>query len=151
MRTSIFLATLTLTFVNVIFIASSRPQPTKQNQLLIKNLIFPEYHVHIINELRNDILNVHCKSENDDLGFHTLAKGEAFEFHFRVDFFGATKFWCTFNWGANHGGEYRVFWYGIGLSHKCNFSDCTWFARDDAIYLKNKETNEDEKYYPWQS
>ncbi|KDP35409.1 hypothetical protein JCGZ_10393 [Jatropha curcas] len=124
----------------------------KPAHILKRNLlVIPKYHVHIVNDLDNDILNVQCKSKDTNLGFHSLGKGEAFEFHFRVNFMGSTKFWCTFNWGPGHGGEYKVFWYGIGLAHKCIFSDCSWFARDDALYLKNKEANLDEKYYYWQS
>ncbi|KAI5386796.1 S-protein homolog 29 [Lathyrus oleraceus] len=65
----------------------------------------PKVHVYI----RNDIpphptplnLTVHCKSKDDDLGFHTLVYGEIYTFSFRPSLFpqfSATLFFCSFAW-----------------------------------------------------
>ncbi|KAJ9182190.1 hypothetical protein P3X46_006213 [Hevea brasiliensis] len=112
--------------------------------------IFPKYHVHIVNNLTNNILNLHCKSKDDDLGPHALPVNTEFHFSFRVNLFGTTLFWCNFNWGNGRGGGYKVFWYGKGLARKCNYKNCIWSARDDAIYLMNFFANKYEKYYDWQ-
>ncbi|KAJ9182191.1 hypothetical protein P3X46_006214 [Hevea brasiliensis] len=112
------------------------------------------YNVYIINDLNQDVLNVHCKSKDDDLGAHKLQVKEKFHFTFRVNLWGTTLFWCNFNWGnnINHGGGYRIFWYKDDLLRKCGYKEkeCTWSARNSGIYLKNVPENQFQIFYEWQ-
>ncbi|XP_050916728.1 S-protein homolog 2-like [Lathyrus oleraceus] len=59
--------------------------------------------------IRNDIaqhptpldLTLHCKSKNDDLGFHTLVFGETYSFRFRpslVPRIAEVLYFCSFSW-----------------------------------------------------
>lgn len=45
----------------------------------------------------NYLLGVHCKSKDDDLGFHILKKGELYGWKFRVNFMNSTLFSCGFS------------------------------------------------------
>ncbi|KAI4313537.1 hypothetical protein L6164_026510 [Bauhinia variegata] len=55
--------------------------------------------VEIINSLEGAIdLTVHCKSKDDDLGFHTLQPGQSYQFHFRPELFATTLYFCSFAW-----------------------------------------------------
>lgn len=111
------------------------------------------YHVYIVNDLNQDVLYVHCKSKDDDLGSHGLQVKDKFHFTFRVNVWGTTLFWCNFNWGnINHGGGYHIFWYKDELVYKCGYKekDCIWSARNDGIYLKNIPENQFQIFYEWQ-
>jgi hypothetical protein len=64
-------------------------------------------------------ITFHCKSKDDDLGFHTLNFGGRYLFTFRPQVFGATLFFCSFTW---QGGSYP------------HYFDIYDFQRDDCKY-----------------
>ncbi|KAJ4969052.1 hypothetical protein NE237_015753 [Protea cynaroides] len=71
-----------------------------------------KYHVHVINDLGpNQILNLHCKSKDDDLGFHTLGYGQEFSWKFNMNIIYTTLFWCNMDWGIKHG-SFQIFYEG---------------------------------------
>ncbi|XP_058739171.1 S-protein homolog 29-like [Vicia villosa] len=83
--------------------------------------------------IRNDIpphptpldLTVHCKSKQDDLGFHTLKFGETFMFRFRPSPFPKivqTLYFCSFTWPGNVYLHYLDV-YNQGVD---NCRNCTW-------------------------
>jgi hypothetical protein len=43
-------------------------------------------------------INVHCKSKNNDLGFHTLPFMGNYSFKFTPNIFGTTLYFCSFTW-----------------------------------------------------
>jgi hypothetical protein len=43
-------------------------------------------------------ITVHCKSKDDDLGFHTLMHEQSYMFSFRPRFPRGTLFFCSFTW-----------------------------------------------------
>ncbi|KAG2404320.1 S-protein-like protein [Vigna angularis] len=56
--------------------------------------------VEITNSLEGkENLNIHCKSKDDDLGFHLLPINQSFQWSFRPHFLGKTLFFCSFQWG----------------------------------------------------
>jgi hypothetical protein len=60
---------------------------------------FSTRHVNILNSLENNLyLTVHCKSKDDDLGFHLLQNGQSYSFQFDDNFFGTTQYFCSFRW-----------------------------------------------------
>ncbi|KAF3452877.1 hypothetical protein FNV43_RR03310 [Rhamnella rubrinervis] len=64
-------------------------------------------HVRIINDLGPGTdLKVHCKSKDNDLGFHLLHYQGEYGFHFRPNFFRTTLFFCSFQW---EGGQVHYF------------------------------------------
>ncbi|KAI4357607.1 hypothetical protein L6164_001545 [Bauhinia variegata] len=65
-----------------------------------RDTFFKKIKVDIFNDLEGgSILTLHCKSKDDDLGFHTLQSGQSYQFTFRPRFiFGDTLFFCGFAW-----------------------------------------------------
>lgn len=61
-------------------------------------------HVSFTNRLPASVsrknLTIHCKSKNDDLGFHTIMPGpdKFYEFEFWPDWLWRTLFFCSFTW-----------------------------------------------------
>lgn len=65
--------------------------------------------VDIINNLNttgSKSLTIHCKSKDDDLGFHTRLPGEIYNFSFIPDFFWRTLFFCSFTWESEPNPHY---------------------------------------------
>jgi hypothetical protein len=67
-------------------------------------------------------ITVHCKSKNDDLGFHTLNFGDRYIFSFHPNLFGGTLFFCSFTWPEDPRRHYLDI-YDQSQDH-CD--ECTW-------------------------
>ncbi|MBA0737321.1 hypothetical protein Gogos_010791, partial [Gossypium gossypioides] len=73
------------------------------------------WHVHVVNGLSNgQILLVHCKSKDDDLGIHNLTAKTEFTWKFKPNFFGerfssATWLTATFMLHLTHLGRTITF------------------------------------------
>jgi len=69
--------------------------------------IGPKVEVTIVNKVLAPTptnITVHCKSKDDDLGFHTLVFGGSWKFKFTPIFFPdlrSTLFFCSFTWPRN--------------------------------------------------
>ena len=90
-----------------------------------------------------DNIVVHCKSKDNNLGFHTLVPGQDYNFQFCVNVF-ETNFDCTVEWANNKRGfdAYTKTWLVNG--YPCGGRDCIYEAKTDAIYRNGKEK------YPWE-
>lgn len=56
--------------------------------------------VSITNSLEGkEVLNIHCKSKDDDLGRHVLHINQTFHWSFGTHIFWKTLFFCSFQWG----------------------------------------------------
>ncbi|TYH53007.1 hypothetical protein ES332_D09G067900v1 [Gossypium tomentosum] len=66
-----------------------------------------KFHVHLVNAMSDNSkpLMVHLKSKDNDLQEHPLWKNGDFQFHFKINFWETTLFYCTFK----HGTETKVF------------------------------------------
>ncbi|XP_010435862.1 PREDICTED: uncharacterized protein LOC104719609 [Camelina sativa] len=82
---------------------------------------------------QNNVLKIHCKSVDDDLGFHFLRTGETYDFSFYESFL-ITSFDC-YLWQGPHykfHAEFEAYaGGGIIIHSKKNF----WDAREDGIYF----------------
>jgi hypothetical protein len=65
---------------------------------------------------------VHCKSKNDDLGFHTLKLYNSYMFSFNPNFFDRTLFFCSFTWPGNPHRHYL----DIYSAKRNTCTNCTW-------------------------
>ncbi|EEF41294.1 conserved hypothetical protein [Ricinus communis] len=108
------------------------------------------YHVHIINEMKNHkFLHVHCKSKDDDLGIHHLQHGQQYSWHFNINIFATTLFWCYMSPDHKLHARFDVFWDAKYLYDRCGPHDCWWVAKDDGAYLR-KRPNPDELQHRWE-
>ena len=99
-----------------------------------------EWTVGIVNELgQNQVLFVHCKSKDDDLGDHNITSGQTYKWQFKENMTSTTLFWCTLRTPTNQHASFEVFWREKSewLASHCNFQSCLWYARDNGIYLLN--------------
>ena len=89
----------------------------------------------ITNDLGNGLdLNLHCKSQDDDLGVHVLASHQFFEFSFRPNFWSSTLYFCRFWWrGESH-------WFDIYVQNRdvgrCS-KKCWWMIDPTGPCLLN--------------
>ncbi|WMV20522.1 hypothetical protein MTR67_013907 [Solanum verrucosum] len=60
--------------------------------------------VHIINALSNNDIpfSVQCESKDDDLGLKTPKVGDDYNFSFRGNVLGTTRFYCHYSWGSKN-------------------------------------------------
>ncbi|XP_021896938.1 S-protein homolog 6-like [Carica papaya] len=128
---------------NMVFVVKSwpwLPQP------------FKKYHVNITNQLANNkVLDVHCKSADDDLHPHSLAGGRSYQFGFRINYVTTTLFWCNF-WYDNyrHHAVFNVFDAEAKFVYlQCRDYWCNWESRDDGFYLFDGETKSFKLTHKW--
>ncbi|KAI3916456.1 hypothetical protein MKW92_005913 [Papaver armeniacum] len=114
--------------------------------------------VQIQNEIEGDDikLEAECWSNDDDLGTHTLAQGERWDWQFRVvPFF--THFQCNFRWYDNtwyfrwYEGDFDVY-NAHGIINRYKFFcelNCQWSYRRDGAYLYRRDHHEWELRDVW--
>ncbi|KAL9245900.1 hypothetical protein vseg_019499 [Gypsophila vaccaria] len=103
--------------------------------------------VHIANYLdQGATLTVHCNSKDDDLGTQVLEFGRYFEFRFRPNFWGTTRFYCDFSWsgGSQH---ITIYKYKRDLHRCCD--NCVWNVDKMGMHGINKFTGKDDVVFPW--
>ncbi|XP_022953901.1 S-protein homolog 5-like [Cucurbita moschata] len=129
-------------------------QPEVQSKKINIRPLISKYYVHLINDLSSPDMTVHCKSGDDDLGFHHLHKGEDFQFHFKINFWKTTLFWCTVE-KPNAYISFQCFWperKSSWLRDRCKDGDvgsCIWRIKDDGIYLRFNAANTEELIHKW--
>ncbi|XP_062147850.1 S-protein homolog 1-like [Alnus glutinosa] len=117
---------------------------------LICNSAMNKFSVHVMNGFKNQTLQTHCQSKDDDLGLQLVPVNGEFQWHFRVNYFGTTLYFCNMWWVGGHR-SFNVFWVNDDFLVKdCGNSDCRWKAQEDGIYLYNSEHNEYHFYYNWE-
>ncbi|KAI3862526.1 hypothetical protein MKX03_000816 [Papaver bracteatum] len=115
--------------------------------------------------VRNDIegyngaMNIHCRSNDDDLGQRMLRAGEEWEWKFSQSLIKNTHFWCDFRWYNKRDhcwneGSVTVYegngWYD--KFHKLCANHCWWSIRRDGIYLERADRHGQwEKRGTWHS
>ncbi|KAI3474342.1 hypothetical protein Pfo_029174 [Paulownia fortunei] len=112
-------------------------------------ILTDKYNVYVANNLglNSQPLVVHCASKDDDLGNHTLAIRQSFNWNFCESYFERTLFFCHFWWGSKNK-QFNVF----SSNHKkdCYNFACYWEARVDGIYFSgNYPPMSLDKKYDW--
>ena len=111
-------------------------------------LVRLRFKVHILNGFANNAkpLIIHCHSNDDDLGQHTLWNNQEFRFKFIVHFVKTTHFVCNFNWGSKSLEDITVFKNAVETKTCKKTGNCYWKALEDGIYFSNKNQSYLKKY-----
>ncbi|WOH13998.1 hypothetical protein DCAR_0933513 [Daucus carota subsp. sativus] len=111
---------------------------------LLMTTCLSKFHINITNRLPNPPLILHCKSKDDDLGYHNLTINQLYTWSFRDNFWDTTLFWCNFWYNRKHAG------FDVYNRHiRCD-NTCYYEARIDGFYLsKTQEPGSWQKISPW--
>uniref|UniRef100_A0A5B7BUF0 S-protein homolog n=1 Tax=Davidia involucrata TaxID=16924 RepID=A0A5B7BUF0_DAVIN len=74
-------------------------------------------------------VTIHCKSKDDDLGIHVLQTNQSFEWSFKNNIWGTTRFYCYLNCNLGNT-SFDVYRQGMCGGH------CFWFVRPVGICLQ---------------
>jgi hypothetical protein len=89
-------------------------------------------------------LTVHCKSKDDDLAVRTLKTNGSYEFNFKPNFWGRTRYFCNFQWKDRTRGDLSR-WFDIYKysrdSPRC--SKCFWRI---TAYFACQHNKKNDKY-----
>ena len=96
--------------------------------------LFPKLHVYVGNGLPNDtnLLTVHCQSQDDDVGCHTLAVGEEIQWSFHQNLIQSTLYFCQFWWA---GKDKSIVVFDKSLHERLCGKVCPWLVKEDGFYL----------------
>jgi hypothetical protein len=102
--------------------------------------------VKITNDVGNGLdVTVHCKSKDDDLGAHKLKPNGVYEFGFRPNSWGTSKYFCHFEWNN------QVHWvdiYDYGRDKdKCRV--CLWKIRPKKACIYDYKNKNYDLCYLW--
>lgn len=87
-------------------------------------------YVEVMNRLENGRrMNIHCRSREDDLGYHVLEGGGATDWSFNVNLLGTTLFYCDVQWGDSVWFHFDAFDANRD-SRRCK-TVCRWMISDD--------------------
>ncbi|XP_048325942.2 self-incompatibility protein S1-like [Ziziphus jujuba] len=97
--------------------------------------LFDSTTVHIFNGLKNESLEAHCQSKDDDLVIEQIEVGGDFNWHFRTNFFKTTLFFCNLKWF---------------LYHYCDHKHRRWRRKEDGICFLDYDYQGYRFVYDWE-
>ncbi|KEH22591.1 putative plant self-incompatibility S1 [Medicago truncatula] len=107
--------------------------------------------VTIINAVAKDPyptnITLHCKSKDDDLGFHTLKLEESYMFSFKPRFPFGTLFFCSFTWKESPNRHYI----DIYDFKRDRCKNCRWRMNKDGGCRDHDGTGSFDVCIPWKS
>lgn len=92
-------------------------------------------------------ITVHCKSKNNDLGYHNLPNGGVFEWKFRPNLWGTTLFFCGLKC-KNRKGVFNLY-VNDRDSKRCR--ECVWIVNKNGVRGYNKEGGDEQIWFRWVS
>ncbi|KAE8698834.1 putative Leucine-rich repeat receptor-like protein kinase family protein [Hibiscus syriacus] len=120
-----------------------------------EDMVFINYHIHIVNDLPNDMppgvppLKIHCKSGDRDIGEMPMFPHDDYQFDTKVDWFATTLFFCSVDWLEGKQQSFDAF-VARRDEHRCRkyHNSCLWSVREDGIYFSDDNLNWFNTY-PW--
>ncbi|XP_021892430.1 self-incompatibility protein S1-like [Carica papaya] len=94
--------------------------------------------VRVVNKLgTNRIMNIHCQSRDDDLGYHAILDGSEIEWKFAVNFWGTTLYYCDVQWDYSKWHHFDA--YSSELHYDRCKTECIWMVTKDGLFNFNEE------------
>ncbi|PIA62404.1 hypothetical protein AQUCO_00200421v1 [Aquilegia coerulea] len=120
--------------------------------LVSSTSILGKVHVFVMNSLgASKKLDIQCSSSEDRLGFRALHDGEIYDWKFRVNFSGSTKFVCFMAWINDNNeilsGTFLIYKHKRDR-YKCN-GDCLWHVKQSGIYFVDNAGYREEQMFTW--
>ncbi|KAK9755988.1 hypothetical protein RND81_01G065000 [Saponaria officinalis] len=116
------------------------------------NSFNPKVTVDIRNALPwDELLTIHCRSKDDDLGEQILKPSEHFNWTFGINIMQTTLFYCDMSWSKYHG-RFDVFRSEPPFLELCDVGGCNitkWEPRGNGIYLYDRRHLAFFPYYQW--
>jgi len=107
--------------------------------------------VTIINGVQKDPyptdITLHCKSKEDDLGFHTLKLEESYVFSFKPRFPTGTLFFCSFTWKESP----QLHYIDIYDFKRDKCKNCKWRMNKGGGCMDSDGTGAFDNCMPWKS
>ncbi|PWA51096.1 plant self-incompatibility S1 [Artemisia annua] len=126
-------------FIYLVFTTNASPIAKTPTANALKICPWDFWAIYIYNAM-NDPIHVNVKSEDDDLGDHTLALNENENWSFCENIWKTTFFYASFNWNGSRTASFGVF--DHTTTPHClktwNFrkaSKCFWLVRDTGFYV----------------
>ncbi|ONI29885.1 hypothetical protein PRUPE_1G219700 [Prunus persica] len=110
---------------------------------------FKKFFVRIVNNLDAKKLDFECKSQEDVIARSLAARGDEFEFGFRLDIQLSTYYFCDL-WYLNYHVGFHAFQVDEQLLDLCGGVHCIWQAQEDGIYLYNIQRGNWLRKYSWE-
>lgn len=119
-----------------------------ETRLAAKYEINPQRNVTIVNKLGPGIvLNLHCKSKNDDLGLHVLNYMSSFSWQFKSNLFVYnTLFYCHMSW---HDTSVSFDVYRAKRDDSRCSSKCLWTITKAGAYSYDERHSKTDLLYTW--
>ncbi|KAF3974075.1 hypothetical protein CMV_002561 [Castanea mollissima] len=73
-----------------------------------------------------------------------------FSWSFRTNFFHSTVFSCYIR-KDDAQATFKVFWQDPVLFERCKWKNCIWIAKEDGIYIRDFQNEQDEFRYQWEA
>ncbi|KAI8525872.1 hypothetical protein RHMOL_Rhmol13G0264600 [Rhododendron molle] len=74
-------------------------------------------------------MNIHCQSNDDDLGYQNVEDGRETTWSFSVNFWGTTLFYCDVQWGDAGWKHFVAYDADRDYDHRCR-SECRWMISE---------------------
>uniref|UniRef100_A0A7C9D2U6 S-protein homolog n=1 Tax=Opuntia streptacantha TaxID=393608 RepID=A0A7C9D2U6_OPUST len=96
------------------------------------------------------VLNVHCRSDNDDLGLVRLPVHSNYTHNFRTQMFRTTLYYCELTAPGFVQKTFDTFKDVIEfVDNECGGRHCFWKATDEGIFLYQIQKKQYFKKYDW--
>ncbi|XP_039003590.1 S-protein homolog 5-like [Hibiscus syriacus] len=131
----------TTAFLCILLLASLISEtPFSHTESIVDRVFRWRYKVHILNGMPDNAmpLEIGCRSNEDDLGRHTLWKDQEIKFNFTAQWFKKTHNVCNFYWGFKAFRDVAVLDEVAESGQKGN---CLWKAAPEGIYFSSDFQN----------